>query len=237
MNDDLLDRAFLQAAAGRGPRGFPTANAPGGISPAAQGAGADQPAADGVPPVTAAAGAEISDCSGETAAAAVDRILPELLERFPEQWAAVALAVEQARRAGTRVIAVAGHQQGEGKTTLVRGLGLLLSERGWQVTSFPSAAAWWQELVGAGPPWQPHQIGTAAADNDLVLVDAGIWFPPGPLRPRQLLLKMFGFDGVLLMRHHAHAPCPARDGAIAKAGLQSIGEIVSFAPAVNQRAA
>ncbi len=236
MNGDLLDRAFLQAAAGQGPRGFPTTDAQGGIIPAALDAGADQTAADGKPPVATATGAEMSDGSGEAAAAAVDQTLLELLERFPEQWAAVALAVEQASRAGTRVIAVAGHQQGEGRTTLVRGLGLLLSERGWQVTSFPSAAAWWQELVGAGPGWQPLHTKTAA-DNDIVLVDAGIWFPPGPLRPRQLLLKMFGFDGVLLMRHHAHASCPARDGAIAKAGLKSIGEIVSFAPALTQRAA
>ena len=84
----------------------------------------------------------------ESALEAVDLTLLQLLERFPDQWATVVTAVEEARRAGARVIAVAGHQRGEGRTTLVQGLGLLLAERGWQVTCFATAAAWWRELVG-----------------------------------------------------------------------------------------
>ena len=181
--------------------------------------------------------AELEAMPGESAVEAVDLTLLHLLERCPEQWAAVVAAVEEARKAGARVIAVAGHQQGEGRTTLVRGLSLLLAERGWQVTCFASAASWWQELIGPGASRQHRLSPTTAADDDLVLVDAGIWFPPGPLRPRQLQLKMFGFDGAVLMRHSDLSPSPSREEAIANAGLHAIGEIVSFSSTIQQRAA
>lgn len=226
MTVDLLDQAFLQAASGQQPGNDPADGDPASSMPAQPEAAADEPVVV----------AESKATCGEPAAAA-DLTLLQLLERFPEQWATVVMAIEEARRVGARVIAVAGHQQGEGRTTLVRGLSLLLMERGWQVTCFASAAAWWQELVGPGTTRQQFPPPASATDDDLVLVDAGIWFPPGPLRPRQLLLKMFGFDGVLLMRHSDLPPCPARDAAIAKAGLQAIGEIVSFSPTIQRRAA
>ena len=236
MTVDLLDQAFLCAAT-------------------TPGAGLAHPADDlEQSPITqpgiAADMADMADMlvtAGETAVVpktaaddsspgTVDPTLQQLLKQFLSQWAAVATAVEQARQKGARVIAVAGHQQGEGRTTLVRGLALLLAERGWRVACFASASAWWQELVGDAANWQQQRSQTVAGD-DLVLVDAGIWFPPGPLRPQQLQLKMFGFDGALLVRRQALPANPARDGAIANAGLRVVGEVVSFAPVPQQRAA
>lgn len=227
MTVDLLDQAFLQATAGQQPRNAPAAGAPDSNMPV-------QPDAIAAGPAVTA---ELEAMPGESAVEAVDLTLLQLLERFPDQWATVVTAVEEARRAGARVIAVAGHQRGEGRTTLVQGLGLLLAERGWQVTCFATAAAWWRELVGPEASGRHCLPPAAVGEDDLVLVDAGIWFPPGPLRPRQLLLKMFGFDGVLLMRHVDLPPCPVRDGVIAKAGLQAIGEIVSFSSPTQQRVA
>jgi len=232
MTVDLLDQAFLDAAAKHD-------------------SGLARPASDLENSLTAQPGivAELSATAGGKVAAAetvtassdsftntADPTLLQLLDRFPAQWTAVVTAVEEARRAGTRVIAVAGHQPGEGRTTLAQGLRLLLVERGWRVACFASASAWWQELVGEAASWQ-DRFSQAAAVDDLVLVDAGIWFPPGPLRPQQLQLKMFGFDGALLVRRHSLPSNPARDAAIAKGGLRAIGEIVSFTPAFQQRAA
>ena len=232
MTVDLLDQAFLCAAATPGP-GLAHPAGDSENSPITRpGIAADYSAPAGetvaVPETEAAA----VDSSPGT----VDPTLLQLLEQFPSQWAAVATAVEQARQNGTRVIAVAGHQQGEGRTTLVRGLTLLLAERGWRVACFASASAWWQELVGDAANWQ-QRLPEAVTADDLVLVDAGIWFPPGPLQPQQLQLKMFGFDGALLVRRHALPANPARDGVIANAGLQAVGEIVSFAPDPRRRAA
>lgn len=232
MTVDLLDQAFLCAAA-------------------TPGQGLAHPAGESEHSLLAQPGiaADYSATAGETVAVpetvaaaddftpgTVDPTLQQLIKQFPSQWAAVVAAVEQVRQEGTRVIAVAGHQQGEGRTTLVRGLALLLAERGWRVACFASASAWWQELVGDAANWQ-HRLPEAVATDDLVLVDAGIWFPPGPLRPQQLQLKMFGFDGALLVRRHTLPANPARDGAIANAGLRVVGEVVSFAPVPQQRAA
>ncbi|MGA1619725.1 MAG: hypothetical protein ACO37F_14585 [Pirellulales bacterium] len=232
MTVDLLDQAFLDAAAKHGPglaRPVGDLKKSPNIRPEIV---ADLPATTGETVVAA----ETVTAAGDSSTDTVDPTLLRLIDHFSEQWASVVTAVEEARRAGTQVIAIAGHQPGEGRTTLVQGLSLLLAKRGWQVACFGSASAWWQELVGDAASWQDRLPRLAAAD-DLVLVDAGIWFPPGPLRPQQLTLKMFGFDGVVLVRRHALPPNPARDAAIAKGGLQAIGEIVNFMPAFRQRAA
>jgi hypothetical protein len=232
MTVDLLDQAFLDAAA---------KHEPDLVRPVGDLENSSATQAEIVADLSATAGETVAATEAvqgadESSADTVDPTLQQLLDRFPAQWAAVVTAVEEARKAGTRVIAVAGHQRGEGRTTLVQGLSMLLVKRGWRVACFASASGWWQELVGDAATWQERLPGVAATD-DLVLVDAGIWFPPGPLRPQQLQLKMFGFDGALLVRHHALPPNPARDAAIAKGGLQAIGEIVSFLPAFQQGAA
>lgn len=237
MTFDLLDRAFLQAASA-GQRRTAADSQPASAGRAAALQPAAVPASAEFAPIAHSAAA-LPDVGGKPAEAdPADGTVCRLIEEFPDQWAAVLAAVEGARRVGSRVIAIAGHEPGEGRTTLLHGLSRLLTERGWQVTPFATATAWWQELVGDGATWQWRQVQPANADDrDLVLVDAGIWFPPGPLRPRHLLLTMFGYDAVLLMRHHDFPASPVRQAAIHKAGLRAIGEVVSFAPAPQQRAA
>lgn len=237
MTFDLLDRAFLQAASA-GQQRTSADSQPSSAGCSAELHPATEPATAGAAAIEHPAAA-LPDVGGKPAEAdPADETVCRLIEEFPDQWAAVMAAVEGARRAGSRVIAIAGHEPGEGRTTLLHGLSRLLTERGWQVTPFATATAWWQELVGDGATWQWRQVQSATADDrDLVLVDAGIWFPPGPLRPRHLLLTMFGYDAALLVRHHDFPASPVREAAIHKAGLQAIGEVVSFAPAPQQRAA
>ncbi|NBP89506.1 MAG: hypothetical protein EBU59_13615, partial [Planctomycetia bacterium] len=174
MTVDLLDQAFLDAAA---------KHEPDLVRPVGDLENSSATQAEIVADLSATAGETVAATEAvqgadESSADTVDPTLQQLLDRFPAQWAAVVTAVEEARKAGTRVIAVAGHQRGEGRTTLVQGLSMLLVKRGWRVACFASASGWWQELVGDAATWQERLPGVAATD-DLVLVDAGIWFPPG----------------------------------------------------------
>jgi len=227
MTPNLLDEAFLRAASGR--------QAAGEVAPPARGSLESAAAAtvsEPRPPAGSRGGAVPSASAGQ-AADEPDGPLGDLLERFPEQWSAVVTVVEAAARSGHRTIAVAGHRPAEGRTTLVRGLALLLTRRDWQVSVYATATAWWQELVGDAATWQWREPRAVADPRDLVLVDAGIWFPPGPLRRQQLLLTMFGYDAVLLVRQGNQPASPGRDRLIEQAGLAPLGEVVSFASACS----
>ena len=232
MTFDLLDQAFVQHAADR--PGEPNA-ARAGVANARGDAGVQASVQSSLqvagPAVAAAEGP-----SEPVALSAVDALLARLLEDHPEQWWTVADRVCAAREAGHRVIAIAGHQSGEGRTTLMRGVAVMLEHLDWQVKMVESATAWWRELIGDASTWQWRQQ-AIEGDRDVVLVDAGIWFPSGPLRIHQLRNATFGFDAVLMVRHHDAAPCPASEQALAATGVQLIGEVVSFAPAAHARAA
>jgi Mrp family chromosome partitioning ATPase len=99
----------------------------------------------------------------------VDESLVEwLLKKVPQQWAALATTVEQAAADGRRVIAVAGGGRGEGRTTLVAGLAATLTARGWRA------------FVVAGPLTEAGETFLESdGDRQVVIVDAGVWFPPG----------------------------------------------------------
>lgn len=228
MTFDLLDQAFLQHAADRP---CPPIAAPGGVASARGGAGAHA--------LVQSAGPAVAGVGGLTepaAFSAADALLAQLLEDHPEQWWTVADRVCAAREAGHRVIAIAGHRSGEGRTTLMRGVAVMLEHLDWQVKMVESATAWWRELIGDPATWQWRQQ-ALEGDRDVVLVDAGIWFPPGPLRIHQLRNATFGFDAVLMVRHHDVSPCPASEQALAATGVRLIGEVVSFAPVAYARAA
>ena len=228
MTFDLLDQAFVQHAADR--PGEPS-GAPAGVANA-RGDAEVQASVQASGPAVAAA-----EWPNEPVAlSAADALLARLLEDHPEQWWTVADRVCAAREAGHRVIAIAGHQSGEGRTTLMRGVAVMLEHLDWQVKMVESATAWWRELIGDAATWQWRQQ-VIEGDRDVVLVDAGIWFPPGPLRIHQLRNATFGFDAVLMVRHHETPPCPASEQALAATGVELIGEVVSFAPAAHARAA
>ncbi len=228
MTFDLLDQAFVQHAADRPGE---VSGAPAGVANARGDAAVHASVQASRPAVAAADGAQ-----EPVALSAADAVLARLLEDHPEQWWTVADRVCAAREAGHRVIAIAGHQSGEGRTTLMRGVAVMLEHLDWQVKMVESATAWWRELIGDAATWQWRQQ-AIEGDRDVVLVDAGIWFPPGPLRIHQLRNATFGFDAVLMVRHHDAPPCPASEQALAATGVQLIGEVVSFAPAAHARAA
>lgn len=149
---------------------------------------------------------------------AVDEFLVEwLLEKVPEQWAALATTVEQAVADGRRVIAVAGGGRGEGRTTLVAGLAATLTARGSRV------------VVVAGPLAEADQmLLESEPDRSLVIVDAGVWFPPGPIRRDRVASLSAGCDAAILVRRASQPSSPARAAAIEQAGCHVVGEVVTF---------
>lgn len=144
-----------------------------------------------------------------------DRSLLEwLLAAAPDQWNGLADRVERAAGDGHRVIAVVGGDRGEGRTTIVHGLVATLASRGLRVhqASHPCGSD-----------------GREPAARDLVIVDAGIWFPPGRFRRDRLSAVSMGCDAVILVRRAATPPSAARAAAIRQAGLAFLGEVETFA--------
>jgi len=207
MTLDTLDAAFLHRWQALPPRPSqppePTAAAP--------------PCAAPTPPPVPAAQAEPafpprddrkSDFPDD-ASPLVERLLTEAAP----QWQAIADRVEAARGRGRRVIAVAGSERGEGRTTIVAALARVLRARGRDVVvSEPGP-------VAAGPP---H-------DKRIVLVDAGVWFPPGPIRRARLLVASYGCEAAILVRRADRAATAAIAAALEAIGIEPLGEVVTFA--------
>lgn len=151
---------------------------------------------------------------------AVDQpLVAWLLKKAPDQWAALATIVEQTVTDGLRVIAVAGGARGEGRTTLVEGLAATLTARGWHV-----------ELV-SGPLSEARESRIGAdGTRAVVLVDAGVWFPPGPIRRDRIAAMSVGCDAAILVRRATQAPSPARAAAVEQAGCRLLGEVETFVP-------
>jgi hypothetical protein len=145
------------------------------------------------------------------AAPVVDRLLVEAAS----QWQSIADRVEAARGRGRRVIAVAGHERGEGRTTIVAALDRVLRSRGREVV-----------VCDAGNS-AAHAVPTH--DKRIVLVDAGVWFPPGPIRRSRILVASYGCEAVILVRRADRPAAPAIEAALAAIGIESLGEVVTFA--------
>jgi len=144
-----------------------------------------------------------------------------LFERAPEQWLALARHVESARLRGLRVIAVAGGERGEGRSTLLACLAEALRQRKHDVACIlpDDVAKAAGGTVGGGAP---H-------DKRIVLVDAGVWFPPGPIRRRRLLFATLGHDAVILVRRAGRPSLQSRAAALESLGLAVLGEVLTFA--------
>jgi hypothetical protein len=136
------------------------------------------------------------------------------------QWESLALEVEAARQAGHRVIAVTGREPAEGRSTLVACLGMILRERSREVVVRQPAGPPTHDLLNAG-----------RHDRRIVLVDAGVWFPPGPIHRRRLLLASVGCDAAIVVRRACRPPAPAQAAALAAIGVTPLGEVVTFATA------
>jgi hypothetical protein len=149
-------------------------------------------------------------------------LVPRLLAAGRDQWHALAAEVEAARLAGHRVIAVTGGERGEGRTTLVACLAEVLRDRGRDVVALGSTA---DLAAGDADPADGGRL----HDKRIVLVDAGIWFGPGPIRRHRLLIASLGCDAAILVRRADREPAAARAASLAAVGVTPLGEVVTFA--------
>ena len=158
--------------------------------------------------------------------------LAGLLAALPAQWKAITDRVVEAQESGHRIIAIAGHRVQEGRTTIAQGLFTILSASGWQVRCLNSMQELWCELIddSQSVAWHRDRAGTSVSGSrqSIVLVDAGIWFTRGPFRRREMALRVFGCDAVLLVRHADVPPCPHRQQLLGELGVFPIGEVVTF---------
>lgn len=144
-------------------------------------------------------------------------VLERLLASAWPQWNRLAETVEGARSRGRRVIAVAGAERGEGRSTLVAGLAHVLRDRG-------------RDVVETGPEGIGGTV-EPSHDKRIVLVDAGIWFPPGPIRRQRLAVASLGCEAAILVRRADRQAAPAREAVLESLGIEVLGEVLSFGPA------
>lgn len=218
---DMIDHGFLRRLAGRLPESAtPSADeAEGsdmrvvtGRSPRAGGPGSEHAVAEHPVQASAPPPHLFQPPDPGPGAPLVDR----LLHAAPAAWEAVARRIEEAHREGATVIAVAGARRGEGRTTLVECLRRTLTARGGRV-----------EVV-ARPPCEGPRDG-----GPIVLVDAGVWFPGGPLRRASLERASLGCHAAILVRRADQPECAARGTAIEAVGLQLLGEVLTMVPTVD----
>ena len=161
----------------------------------------------------------------------LDDVLAMLLTAVQDQWETLANRVVDARNKGHRIIAIAGHHAQEGRTTVVRGIAAVLRSHGWQVRCLRSSQELWRELTANSGRWQQQDVpgcGESHANEDLTLVDSGVWFSPGPFRKQDIASRVFGCDAALLVRHADVPPCPNRQQLLSSLGVFPIGEVVTF---------
>jgi hypothetical protein len=70
--------------------------------------------------------------------------------------------------------------------------------------------------------------GTGGDAETIVVVDAGVWFPPGPIRIAPLSVVARYCDAAILVRRADEAPCPSRGAALARVGVECLGELETF---------
>lgn len=186
---DLIDRAFLdrRASSPRRPRASPTVPAA-AITP---------PAVRGI-------------------SAAVDPVVATLLDTAAGEWQRLVSRVEAALARGARVVALAGRERAEGRTTVARGIVAILCASGHHAE------------YRTGP-----LLLDSGGDDDrspgCLIVDAGVWFPPGPVHRGRLAKLAIGSHAAILVRREVRPACPAHEQALAALGIHPLGEVVTFA--------
>jgi len=143
-------------------------------------------------------------------------LVDRLLRVVPHAWTHLARRVEDARRDGAEVIAITGARRGEGRTTLVECLARTLAARGRHVERHDRVP--------------PQMTSAVSHHGSIVLVDAGIWFPGGPIRRAWLQRQSLGCHAVILARRADEPACAARGAALEAVGLKVLGEVVTMVP-------
>jgi hypothetical protein len=168
-------------------------------------------------PVTAPGDAPATVVSDETHVGATGSVEPvdRLLESAPSEWCAVADEVEAARGRGRRVIAIVSCDRDAGAATLVDGLVRVLRQRGRDVI--------------AGTRHEPPTVGPTH-DRRIVIVDGGIWFPPGRIHRQRVAVASAGCDAAILVRRADREPRAAWSAVLEALGVEPLGEVVSLPP-------
>ena len=154
------------------------------------------------------------------AEAVAGTLADRLLQAVPDAWAHLAQQVENAYRDGAEVIAITGARRGEGRTTVVECLARTLVARGSRV-----------ECHDRGPQTPAIPTRDGRPGSCIVLVDAGVWFPGGPLRRAWLERQSLGCDAAILVRRDDQPECDARGAALEAIGLKVLGEVLTMVPA------
>lgn len=169
-----------------------------------------------MPVIAAAIAPPVSGGSPEAA----DPVVATLLDVAAAEWRRLASRVEAAVADGARVVALAGRERGEGRTTVARGLVGLLRANGCPAE------------YRAGTLLPEAGIDDGSMQGCLV-VDAGVWFPPGPVHRGRLARMALGCHAAILVRRSARPPCPAHEQALVALGIHPLGEVVTFAGEVS----
>ena len=74
-------------------------------------------------------------------------------------------------------------------------------------------------------------IPAAKAGKRILLVDGGVWFPPGRIHRQRLLVASSGCDAAILVVRSGHAPPAAWSTSLEAIGVEPLGEVISFVPA------
>ncbi|MFM8952291.1 MAG: hypothetical protein ACKOOF_04415 [Planctomycetaceae bacterium] len=151
-----------------------------------------------------------------------ESVVDRLLRAAWPEWNSLAAHVEAARLRGRRVCAVAGGEPREGRTTLVECLAAVLRERGRDVSCTTP-----RELAAAAASNPGHSRGHSH-DKRIVLVDAGIWFPPGPIRRQWLARSVVGSEAAILVRRADRPSAAARHTVLESLGIEVLGEVLTF---------
>jgi hypothetical protein len=174
------------------------------------------------PPAAAAAAALPTVASAEppdgkasqAGPAAQDDFITRLLDSARSEWCNLADEIERARGRGRRAIAITACEPGVGCTTLVEAVVRLLRERGRDAVRLERSDA-----STSGP----------THDRRIVLVDAGVWFPPGRIHRQRLVIASTGCDAAILVRRPERTAPAAWGAALEAIGVEPLGEVISFA--------
>lgn len=151
----------------------------------------------------------------EIATPAADDFVGRLLVAAPAAWATLADEAVAARGRGRRTIAIVACERSAGCSTLAAGIVRVLQQRGRDAVVCGIAA-----VPLAGP----------THDKRIVIVDGGVWFPPGRIHRQRLLLASSGCDAAILVVRSGGRTPAGWSACLEAIGVEPLGEVVSFVP-------
>ena len=146
---------------------------------------------------------------------AADDFVGRLMAAARTEWEALADEAVAARGRGRRAIAIVACERAAGCSTLCTGLVRVLRDRGRDAVGCAAVA-----IPSTGTP---H-------DKRIVIVDGGVWFPPGRINRQRLLVVSSGCDAAILVVRSGSRPPACWSTCLEAIGVEPLGEVVSFVP-------